>query len=164
MRGADIRSAAEHLERAVSLTSVDAASYWHAHAVLHLAAARQRLGDADGAANALARARAELDELPDVGVLGDLFHETEDAIRRPSRREGFLGEELSVAENRVLARLLDGLSVTEVAHELWLSPNTVKTHRRGIYRKLGVTNRDELLVRARELDIGAQPARDVHPG
>ena len=153
MRGTDVPSAVEHLERAVALTSVDAASYWHAHALLHLAAVRHRLGDANGAKDALGRARTQLDELPDVGVLGDLFHETDDAIHRPARREGFLGDELSVAENRVLARLLEGLSVTEVAHELWLSPNTVKTHRRGIYRKLGVSTRQELLARAMELGL-----------
>ena len=150
MRGTDIRSAAEHLEHAVALTRSDDASYWHAHALLHLSAARHRLGDGDGAREALASGRTELDELPDVGALGDLYHETDEAIHRPARREGFLGEELSPAERRVLARLLDGLSVTEVAQELWLSPNTVKTHRRGIYRKLGVSTREELVARAAE--------------
>jgi DNA-binding CsgD family transcriptional regulator len=89
-------------------------------------------------------------------MLGDLFHETDDAIHRPARREGFLGDELSVAEERVLTRLLDGLSITEVAQELWLSPNTVKTHRRGIYRKLGVKTREELIARAMELGLHAR--------
>ncbi len=159
MRRTDLLSATEHLERAVALTSVDAASYWHAHALLHLAAARRGTGDRDGARDALARARTELDELPDVGALGDLYHETDDAINRPTRHDGFLGEELSAAERRVLERLVDGLSVTEVAHELWLSPNTVKTHRRGIYRKLGVRTREDLITRVSALGLGAPAER-----
>ena len=41
--------------------------------------------------------------------------------------------------------LASGASLSGVARELYLSPNTVKTHRRRIYRKLGVTTRAELL-------------------
>ena len=92
-------------------------------------------------------------------MLGDLYHETDDAINRPTRHDGFLGEELSAAERRVLERLVDGLSVTEVAHELWLSPNTVKTHRRGIYRKLGVRTREDLIARVSALGLGAPAER-----
>ena len=55
---------------------------------------------------------------------------------------------------RVLA---SGASLSEVAHELYLSPNTVKTHRRTIYRKLGVSSRGELLRWAAG-DGGERPA------
>ncbi len=161
MRGADLHAAVEHLERAVDLAGVDESSYWHAHANIHLAAARHRLGDSAGAREALSRARAELDELPDVGVLGELYWKTDDALHQRARHEGFLGEELSEAERRVLDLLLDGLSVSEVARELWLSPNTVKTHRRSIYRKLGATTREEMIERAAEArdlaEVGVRP-------
>jgi LuxR family maltose regulon positive regulatory protein len=43
--------------------------------------------------------------------------------------------------------------VSEVARELYLAPNTVKTHRRTIYRKLGVTTRQEAIARAAELSL-----------
>lgn len=44
-----------------------------------------------------------------------------------------------------MLRLLRGrLTVSGIADELWLSPNTVKTHTRAIYRKLAVNNRAEL--------------------
>jgi DNA-binding NarL/FixJ family response regulator len=46
-----------------------------------------------------------------------------------------------------------GRSVSEVARELYLAPTTVKTHRRTIYRKLGVTNRQEAIARAAELSL-----------
>ena len=153
MRGADLHAAAEHLGRAVELAGGDDPSYWHVHAMLHLAAARHRLGDSGAAAEALALARAELDELPDVGVLGELYRTTDDALQQRPRHDGFLGEELSDAEQRVLDLLVDGLSVSDAARELWLSPNTVKTHRRSIYRKLGATTREEMVERAAEAGV-----------
>jgi ATP/maltotriose-dependent transcriptional regulator MalT len=58
-----------------------------------------------------------------------------------------------VAELRVLSLLLAGRSVSEAASELYLAPTTVKTHRRTIYRKLGVTNRQEAITRAAELSL-----------
>ena len=78
--------------------------------------------------------------------------------------EGFLGEELSEAERRVLDRLLAGLSLSHVARELWLSSNTVKTHRRNIYRKLGATTREELIERADEARGRRPCVNRVHPG
>ena len=86
-------------------------------------------------------------------MLGELYWKTDDALHHRARNEGFLGEELSDAERRVLDLLLDGLSVSQVASELWLSPNTVKTHRRNIYRKLGATTREEMIERAAEAGI-----------
>jgi ATP/maltotriose-dependent transcriptional regulator MalT len=165
MSGADLHAAIEHLERAVEYAGDDAdeASYWHAHANIHLAAARHRLGDSGAAKDALSRARAELDELPDVGILGDLYRQTDDALHHRARHEGFLGDELSEAERRVLDLLLEGLSVSDVARELWLSPNTVKTHRRIIYRKLGATTREEMIERAGHAGIAEPAAGDAHP-
>ena len=86
-------------------------------------------------------------------MLGDLYRTTDDALHQRPRHDGFLGEELSDAERRVLDLLVDGLSVSDVARELWLSPNTVKTHRRSIYRKLGATTREEMVERAAEAGI-----------
>jgi LuxR family maltose regulon positive regulatory protein len=151
--GPDVHAAIEHLERAVELVAPAGATYWHAHALLRLAAARHRLGDVGGANDALARARADLDELPDVGMLGALHEETKNALHARRRREGFLGDPLSEAELRILRRLAKGQSLGTVANELWLSPNTVKTHRRSIYRKLGARTREELLTIVEELGM-----------
>ena len=97
-------------------------------------------------------------------MLGELYWETDDVLQHRARHEGFLGEGLSDAERRVLDLLLNGLSVSQVARELWLSPNTVKTHRRSIYRKLGATTREEMIERAAEVGIVQLTASDVHPG
>jgi len=48
---------------------------------------------------------------------------------------------LTPSEMRVLRYLPSHLSFREIADRLVVSPNTVKTHARGIYRKLGVTSR-----------------------
>ena len=89
----------------------------------------------------------------------------QDALAARPRREGFLGEELSEAELRVLRAFASGASLGEVARELYLSPNTVKTHRRSIYRKLGVSTREQLLARAATLDLSrAQTPPTIAPG
>ncbi|MFC8272651.1 LuxR C-terminal-related transcriptional regulator [Streptomyces sp. NPDC057271] len=62
-------------------------------------------------------------------------------------------EPLSDREREVLGRLAQMMSTEEIAAELFLSVNTVKTHLRHIYRKLAVTRRGEAVRRARELDL-----------
>lgn len=53
--------------------------------------------------------------------------------------------ELTAREREVLARLARGLSVTETAAELDISENTVKTHVKRIYGKLGVHSKQEVI-------------------
>jgi LuxR family transcriptional regulator, maltose regulon positive regulatory protein len=54
---------------------------------------------------------------------------------------------LTERERVILSMLRRSLSVSEIARELFLSPNTVKTHKRAIYRKLGVRSRQEAIER-----------------
>ena len=63
------------------------------------------------------------------------------------------GEALSAAELSVLRLLRSEMSQREIAGELQLSFNTIKTHTRNIYRKLGVATRAEALARARSLAL-----------
>jgi LuxR family maltose regulon positive regulatory protein len=69
-----------------------------------------------------------------------------------------LSEPLSPGELRVLGHLPSNLSVPEISRELFLSMNTVKTHTRHIFAKLGAHNRTEAVERARELGLlGRRP-------
>lgn len=62
-------------------------------------------------------------------------------------------EALSQQEVRVLRLLVAGLSNADIARELVVSTNTIKTHVKSIYRKLNVKSRDEAREVARELKL-----------
>ncbi|MFB6979430.1 LuxR C-terminal-related transcriptional regulator [Streptomyces scopuliridis] len=77
--------------------------------------------------------------------------------RPPDRQDGQDGpvliEPLSGREREVLAHLEQMMSTDEIATALHLSVNTVKTHLRGLYRKLCVSRRREAVERGRELRL-----------
>jgi LuxR family transcriptional regulator, maltose regulon positive regulatory protein len=64
-----------------------------------------------------------------------------------------LCEPLSDAELRVVRHLPSNLKATEIASELCVSPNTVRTHLRHIYAKLDAHTRSEAVTRARRLGL-----------
>ena len=61
--------------------------------------------------------------------------------------------ELSPSELRVLRYLPTNLTRPEIARELYVSVNTVNTHIRSIYSKLGARDRSSAVRRARELRL-----------
>ena len=76
-----------------------------------------------------------------------------DGVRRLVRLhhpEAAQGEALTEREVHILRLLQGALSLTEIADEIYLSANTVKTHARAIYRKLGVHSRSEAVLAARQ--------------
>jgi LuxR family transcriptional regulator, maltose regulon positive regulatory protein len=68
-------------------------------------------------------------------------------------------EQLTDTETRVLRYLPTHLTAPEIAGELWLSVNTVHTHMRHLYAKLGVHSRTEAVDRARALGLLGPSAR-----
>jgi LuxR family maltose regulon positive regulatory protein len=64
-----------------------------------------------------------------------------------------LPEPLSGSEIRVLRYLPTHLNAPEIARELYVSPNTIKTHIRNLYAKLGTHRRAETVERARALGL-----------
>ena len=66
-----------------------------------------------------------------------------------------LRDELSEAELRVVRYLPSNLTASEIASELVVSTNTVRTHMRHIYAKLDAHTRSEAVARARELGLVA---------
>lgn len=84
-----------------------------------------------------------------VGELLDAF-----ADRAPvARHVAPLLEPLSEREQAILRYLPTALSNREIAAELFVTTNTVKTHLRSIYRKLDVARRREAVERARDLRL-----------
>jgi LuxR family maltose regulon positive regulatory protein len=152
-------------------------AYGLVEAYLHAGIAHLDLGDRNAAAAAAeaALAAAEPDRLIfPFAMIGTrelldalLRHETAhgalladiaDVLRGapvPSAEGELLSptEELSPSELRVLRYLPTNLTRAEIARELYVSINTVNTHIRNIYSKLGVPGRSSAVKRARELRL-----------
>jgi LuxR family maltose regulon positive regulatory protein len=113
----------------------------------------------------------ELD-LGDVAAASQLIGEANDVLTLFPDGTSFLRAQLARLRRRLAAlqaanrtdrlterelavlRLLPGtLSLREIAEELYVSLNTVKTHVQAIYRKLGVSTRDEAVSRGREIGM-----------
>jgi LuxR family maltose regulon positive regulatory protein len=70
--------------------------------------------------------------------------------------------QLSAREREVLRYLPTMLTTSEIAVELYVSVNTIKSHTRSIYRKLGASRRQAAVVRAYEYGI-LQPRSFMRP-
>jgi LuxR family maltose regulon positive regulatory protein len=84
--------------------------------------------------------------------------EVSELLDRLDGRAGLLpepqdGSGLSPREMQVLEVVATGASFAAVASRLFVSPNTVKSQMRDIYRKLNVRGRDHAVERARELGL-----------
>jgi len=77
------------------------------------------------------------------------------AIRNPvySRAQSAIIEPLSEREKDVLRLLATSLSTPEIADELFVTPNTVRSHVKSIYSKLDAHNRMQAIQRAEELGL-----------
>src|SRR4029077_15769361 len=79
--------------------------------------------------------------------------------RPPEGGRAPLLDELSDGELRVLRFLPSNLTAPEIGAELYVSLNTVKTHMRHIYAKLGVQRRTDEVDRARQPGLVGPSAR-----
>jgi DNA-binding NarL/FixJ family response regulator len=131
----------------------------------------QRLPDARILVLANRPTAAECTQMLACGATGCLSKETEardivNAIHLASRgmhvlprlaaagggvdRLGVEGNELTARESEVLELLQDGYTNSAIAESLAIGIETVRTHARSIYRKLGVPSRQELARRAQQ--------------
>jgi LuxR family transcriptional regulator, maltose regulon positive regulatory protein len=150
---------------------------WLPHAFLLEAIARDKLGDPVAAGRALDRA-LDLAE-PDGALFLFLLDPAPDLLKRHARQRTAHGAmiaeilyllagqaagsppgmpqpplaPLSDSEIRVLRYLPTNLSMPEIANELSISHNTVRTHMRHIYTKLGTHRRADTVARARDLGL-----------
>ncbi|MEP7023477.1 MAG: LuxR C-terminal-related transcriptional regulator [Actinomycetota bacterium] len=121
--------------------------------LLRLALVLLELGDRPAAAALLGEVRDILTSLPDgaEAQLGRLARLERRLTRLPRARGP--AEPLTGREQAVLQLLRGTLSLREIGQELYVSQNTVKSHARAIYQKLGVSTRQEAIERGRELEI-----------
>ncbi|MEU0603911.1 LuxR C-terminal-related transcriptional regulator [Streptomyces sp. NPDC006393] len=144
-----------HAERALAGTARPGGEP-HARALCHLLRSRleDRRGDRDAARTALRSAVVTATGCESPGVLSALLPAPSDAADAVvTVREEPRDQELSAAERRVLRALCGPLTLREIAAELYLSHNTVKTQVRAVFRKLDAHSRPGAVARARERGI-----------
>jgi LuxR family transcriptional regulator, maltose regulon positive regulatory protein len=153
-----LAEAEQLLDQALGVLRNDSFRVQYAQALAELAGVRHRRGDSDGARAAAGEARRLVATFADPGMLGSLLDRTERALGRPGRREPSAAAAALTDRELVVLRLLaTELSQPEIANELYVSVNTVRTHIQGIYRKLGAASRREAITIAREQRLLAGP-------
>jgi LuxR family transcriptional regulator, maltose regulon positive regulatory protein len=111
------------------------------------------LADMAGARTLMQEVDAALKRRPGLGTL---VGEVEALRTRLAKRRGSSvpgASALTAAELRLLPLLSTHLSFAEIGAELFVSPNTAKTHAVSIYRKLDASSRGQAVARARELGL-----------
>ncbi len=132
---------------------VDPSPWYEVECRILLARATLRLNGLTAAREMLAMAAGPLGRTPDAGVLAGWIDETRAEVDLALDSTAESDWSLTTAELRVLRYLPSHLSFREIAERLFVSPNTVKTHARGIYRKLGVSCRGSAVDRARDAGL-----------
>jgi len=161
-RQGELAEAEELLEQVLPLLDIESFQIQYAEALLALAEVRQGRGDGDGAQAAAEEARRLVAGFADPGMLTARLERAGRAAPPAGGRRTAPGPagELTERELVVLRLLATTLSQREIAQELYVSVNTVRTHVQGVYRKLGVASREEAVAAARDhglLPGGAGP-------
>ena len=156
------RSAARHgslseaeglLTEAVPMLANPSFATQHAHALLDLAIVRHDRGDRAGAHDAIDQAHSVIASAADAGMLTSRLPQTERALGRAAKKQSSPDAPLTERELIVLRMLATALTQQEIARELYVSVNTVRSQIQGIYRKTGTGSRQQAVARARELGL-----------
>lgn len=151
-RNGEAATASRHVKHAcVLLQALNELSHWYqAEVRIMIARALALLDDVAGARAQLANAARDLRETPDAPLLREWLQQAwkeADSATTNGRWP------LSPAELRLVHFMPTHLSFREIAEELFVSPNTVKTQARSIYQKLGVSSRAEAVACARTVGL-----------
>jgi LuxR family maltose regulon positive regulatory protein len=149
--GANLDEAEGALESALSVrqTFPDLSPWGYLIGLLALAKVRLGRGERGGARAALAEARDVFEAFPDAGIFPELLERQERKLgASKKRREEPLNWELTQRELDVLGLLESTLTTSQMAQSLYISPNTVRTYIKSIYRKLEVSSREEAVEQA----------------
>jgi LuxR family transcriptional regulator, maltose regulon positive regulatory protein len=155
-----VEEAASEMSDALRLLAMlgdDYAPWYHVEVRAVLARAALRLSDVPAARHLLGEAERYLRLTPDAVVLKQLLDEAK-AQAEAVLESSVIGPSLlTTAELRVLQLLPTHLSFREIAGELYVSTNTVKTQAHAAYRKLDASSRSEAVDRGRVLGLLDEP-------
>ncbi len=138
-------------DRGVALSRTFGQPIQLANALLSHAPVLRALGEHQRAADAIAEARSILGSCPDPGILAGRLAALDQPPQIRRARSG--DQELTQRELRVLRLLHGNLPERDIGRELYVAHNTVHSHVRSIYRKLGVSSRADALERGRDLGL-----------
>jgi LuxR family transcriptional regulator, maltose regulon positive regulatory protein len=145
------------LERAVGLARRGAGLVEWSYALTTLAELLRELGERPAARELVLEARELVSRSPEPGKLAPrLVEQAESALRLVVDVSGarpVVIDELTAREQAVLGLFPTGLSAREIGDELGISRDTVKTHTKRIYQKLGVSSRRDAVARGRNLGL-----------
>jgi LuxR family transcriptional regulator, maltose regulon positive regulatory protein len=148
-----LADAAGEAERGLELARRGAGLVEFGYAALQLAGIRRHQGDLEAARGLVTESRDALHSSADPGMLAGLVAAGERSVAPAGVRGPTAppapGTRLTERELAVLRLLPTGMTQREIGATLFLSENTVKTHTRGIYRKLAAATRDEAVAAAR---------------
>jgi LuxR family maltose regulon positive regulatory protein len=111
------------------------------------------LRDGEAAREVVAELDALLEARPRLGVLVERVRELAGDVETLTLPERGVPTSLTPAELRLLPLLATHLSFREIAEQLQVSRNTVKTQAISIYRKLGVTGRSDAISVAGSMKV-----------
>jgi LuxR family transcriptional regulator, maltose regulon positive regulatory protein len=153
LRQGELAEAEVQLGRALELFGIDSMGVHRAFALLLLASVRHGRGELPSARALVDQARELVEQSADPGMLPALLEQTETALGARPRRRVQVDAPLTDRELAVLRLLPTRLSNQEIGRELYVSPNTVRSHVQAIYRKLEVSSRAEAVTQARQLGL-----------
>lgn len=151
-RDDDRNGAKRELRRALELAKRGAGPVTTTWLLTHLVRLLVTCDDPAGAQACLDEARAALASAPDPAAVSGMF-EAAGRLLAPSRSVVSGEDPLSERELSVLRLLATDLTQREIGGQLYVSLNTVKSHTKSIFRKLGVSAREQAVARARELRL-----------
>ena len=109
------------------------------------------LADLAGARTLMEEIDEVLKRRPDLGTLAGEARALRGRLAQEHGPSVPGASALTAAELRLLPLLATHLSVPEIATELYLSPHTIKSQMKSLYRKLGSSSRTRTVTQAREL-------------
>ena len=155
MHRGDVPAARQHLVSAQRLRHLltYALPYFAVQTRIELARVHLALADLAGARTLMREVDELLRRRPGLGNLVGQAQVLRARLAREHSSSTPGASALTGAELRLLPLLATHLSFPEIAAQVFLSPNTIKSQANSIYRKLGASTRNQAVTRSRDLGL-----------
>ena len=153
----DLAAVRQHLVSAQRLRPMltYALPYFTVQARIELVRVYIALADLAGRRTLMREIDGLLRRRPEMGTLAGQASSLRARLSEQSSASGPAASALTAAELRLLPMLSTHLSIPEIAGEMSLSRNTIKSEVNSIYRKLEASSRSQAVARSRELGLSA---------